>query len=632
MSYGRTILHVAAVAVLLASPTAGLADTGVFTITNDSSLDAAVAAARSDFLAAHPYATRLDATLLLPNPDGTWRRGSYNPTAIAYPASCVKLAYMAAAMYWERTNGYPVNYLDQYVRPMIEVSDNVATGYVVDAITGAPNYSTSTTDATFWAWYAKRQYTENYLAARGLLENQIIFNKTYPSNSGSSVTGAELLGLNNRGGNRMQPKCAASLMLEIIKGAIEPQATSYMRGLLTHARFSDGSELGFGLPPGAIYENKPGLAYDTLEDIAYVMLPNGQEFILAAFSNGYTSSEPSNPTPYDGSFLGNFTELLIDRLNLAAGCPPKIKIDNTSAAVSTTGTWNVVTDQSVDYDMYGASYLSCTSTAGTATASITWTLNPPSAGLYEVCVWSPQKTTGTTVTYRVNHASGTSPVTVDQRHFGGRWYRLGDFNFNAGQGTVVLNNQTASAGKYIMADAVKITRWPSAPVITAASSHKTHGSAGTFAIDVTAGATECRGGGPTTLVVSFDQPIQRVSGLLSDVTVSHGTVNALTINGNQLTINMTGATSAAKLTVGFSGIKNPSGQVSTATLCLGVLSGDSNADRKVDVLDLVAIRNNLNLSPTVANFRSDINADGSADIFDLVSVRNNFNAAVSVCP
>jgi protein phosphatase methylesterase 1 len=252
------------------------ADTAAFTIVNDPQLDSALAAARANFLALRaqnqPAFNRLDAVILVRDSNGTWRRGSFNGDTIAYPASCVKLAYMAAAMYWCRTNNYPYNYLDADVGPMIRVSDNYATGRVVDAITGMPNYQGKRTDPPYSIWYAARLYTENFLGARGLLENQTIMHKTYPTNSGSSPSGYEQDAINQRGGNRMQPKCSASLMLEIIKGAIEPGANAYMRDLLTHDRWSGDSEFGFGLPPGTIYENKVGVAYDTLEDIAYIVI------------------------------------------------------------------------------------------------------------------------------------------------------------------------------------------------------------------------------------------------------------------------------------------------------------------------------------------------------------------------
>jgi protein phosphatase methylesterase 1 len=453
------MLVVALVCLSMVGHTAS-GDTQVFVIHDDAGLNQAVAQARADFLAIKPYVSRLDVTLLVPNPDGSWSRGSYNPNAIAYPASCVKLCYLASAMYWSRINGHPYDYLDWCVRPMIAESDNYATGEVVDAITGAPNYPATVYDAAFWEWYALRLFTENYLTARGLLENQTVLHKTYPTNSGSSPAGAEGLAFDYRGGNRMQPKCSASLMLEIVKGAIEPGATAYMRELLTSDPRGGDSEFGFGLPPGALYENKLGLAYDTLEDIAYIVLPNGRQFILAAYSNGFQGPEPGQPYPWDGSLLGVFCEMMIDELELSAGCPPKVKIDNEEPVVEIVGDWEVVTDQIVDYDMYGPSYLS---TAGTqpATASVRWNLNVPTTGRYEVCVWSPQKTTGTIVTYEVQHAGGSAFVGVDQRDFGGRWYPLGDFDFAAGQGAVVLTNEVNPPNRVVMADAVKITKWPS---------------------------------------------------------------------------------------------------------------------------------------------------------------------------
>lgn len=461
MFHRVTILATAVIALALLVQSVP-ADTSAFTITDDSTLNQKIASARSKFLAIKPYLTRLDATILVPGSNGTWKRGSYNPNTVAYPASCVKLPYLAAAMYWSRTNNKPYDYLDWCLRPMIVDSDNYKTGDTVDQITGAPNYSTSTYDSTFWAWYDKRLYTENFLNARGLLENQTIIHKTYPTNSGSSPSGAELLAKDYRGGNLMQPKCSASLMLEVIKGAIEPDANAYMREMLTSYDLWGGrSEFGFGLPPGTLYQNKLGLAYDTLEDIAYIQLPNGQEFFLAAYSNGFQGPEPGQPYPYDASLLGGFAEILIEELGFHVGCPPKIKIDNIDSAVTITGSWNVVTDKSVDYDMYGDSYLS-TTTNRTETARVTWNLNPPATGKYEVCVFSPQKSTATTISYTVVHAGGSTNVSVNQTKCGGRWYKLGDFNFNAGQGSVYITNKASGGSKTVMADAVKITQWPSA--------------------------------------------------------------------------------------------------------------------------------------------------------------------------
>lgn len=431
------------------------ADTRYFTLVDDPALDRAVAEAREEYLATRPTPlTRVDAVILLPNPDGSWRRGSFNPETIAYPASCVKLPYLAAAMHWCRVNGKPYSHLDASVTPMIRKSSNEMTGVVVDAITGAPNDASLTAvDERFLAWYAKRRYTEEYLDARNLLGNQTILHKTYPSNSGESPTGAEKTAQTHRGMNQMQPKLSASLMLEIIKGAIEPEANGYMRDLLRHNPTSDQSILGHGLPPGSQYENKPGLAYDTVEDIAYAVLPNGREMILAVFSNG---RERGNPSPHDASTLGVFCELLIDKLQLNAGCPPKIRLDNADATFVTSGTWTLA---STAPDKWGASYV--WKAGGTGSGQCVWPLSVPTAGRYEVSVWYSQgDDRARNAPYTVHHANGTSTVRINQRVAGGRWIRLGDYEMKAGEGKVVLSDDIYDTSMIVVGDAVKATRWP----------------------------------------------------------------------------------------------------------------------------------------------------------------------------
>lgn len=81
--------------------------------------------------------------------------------------------------------------LDEAVLPMLRNSDNVATGVVVDAITGAANAPVEGAD--YDTWFAHRLYTENLLADHGLLDRQRFFNKTYPTNSGEEPAGLEAL-------------------------------------------------------------------------------------------------------------------------------------------------------------------------------------------------------------------------------------------------------------------------------------------------------------------------------------------------------------------------------------------------------------------------------------------------------
>ena len=139
-------------------------------IEDDPVLAASVTLARERFLARQPF-KRFDVTVLLRSDDGRWRRGSVGGAALAYPASAVKLAYLVAAVHWCDERGHAPGCLDADVRPMIVDSDNVATGRVVDAISGAPNVESDSSEG-FDAWLEKRRYTERLLASVGLLGGQ----------------------------------------------------------------------------------------------------------------------------------------------------------------------------------------------------------------------------------------------------------------------------------------------------------------------------------------------------------------------------------------------------------------------------------------------------------------------------
>jgi len=63
---------------------------------------------------------------------------------------------------------------------------------------------------------------------------------------------------------------------------------------------------------------------------------------------------------------------------------------------------------------------------------------------------------------------------------------------------------------------------------------------------------------------------------------------------------------------------------------LRMLPGDANGDCKVNILDLIFIRNRLNQSPATGdNWREDVNQDGKINILDLIYTRNHLNTS---CP
>lgn len=173
------------------------------------------------------------------------------------------------------------------------------------------------------------------------------------------------------------------------------------------------------------------------------------------------------------------------------------------------------------------------------------------------------------------------------------------------------------------------------PYIDAAVSHKTHGTAGTFDINVASlSAVEGRKNGPTKVIVTFDKPVQQLSGTLADVQVTQGTVTSLAANGATLDIGLTGAVGPQALTVSFPGIADATypALLVTGTLCFRVLAGDGNGDGIVSQLDLTSVRGRLGQSVSGANFRYDYNLDGWIGQTDLTSVRGRLGTTAGSCP
>ncbi len=301
-------LPVAGIVLLLAASPARPEAGRPTPIRDDAGLQEAVEDAGARFLTGQKF-DRLDVTVLLATADGTWLRGSIGGDRPWYPASCVKLGYAIAAVHWCESRGRAADCLDEAVLPMLRDSDNVATGVVVDAITGAVNGPVDGAD--YEAWFARRLYTENLLAEHGLLDGQRFINKTYPTNSGEEPSGLEALARERHGRNSMHADGAARLMLALVSGNFGAPAADYIRSRLRRPLLSRNSSMGGGFPEGTNYESKIGDAYDTLAEIVHAELPDGRRVIVAAFSN---ARDPEAPDEQDLTALAGFSKLLIERL------------------------------------------------------------------------------------------------------------------------------------------------------------------------------------------------------------------------------------------------------------------------------------------------------------------------------
>ena len=392
------------------------------TIVDDARVQRAVERARADFLAQQPF-DRMHVTVLLQEPDGSWHRGAIEGDRLAYPASSVKLGFLVGAVHWCREQGQAPDCLDEFVRPMIVASDNVATGEVVDRISGVGNAAAEGADVE--SWIERRRYTERVLEADGLLGPQRLLTKTYPTNSGEEPAGLELLAWQRLGRNSMTTDLASALMLGVVSGTLEPQATDYMRSLLRRPAFSAFSSLGGGLPPGSLHENKIGSAFDTLQDIMHAELPNGRRLVVSAFTNGWNQDEPE---PWDVARLGDFTARLLRELRLddAGGGPPTI-----------------LEPARADAD------------------AVRWHWRASRAGRYELALWFDADPANTPDARAAIVTSGTAAeiASVNQATWGRRWIRLGDVDLDRGKVELLL---TRSGPGRLAPGRLRVARWPDA--------------------------------------------------------------------------------------------------------------------------------------------------------------------------
>ncbi len=391
-------------------------------IVDDARVQHAVERARADFLAQQAF-DRMHVTVLLQDRDGRWRRGAVEGDRLAYPASSVKLGFLVGAVHWCHEQGKAPDCLDEFVRPMIVDSDNVATGEVVDRISGAPNAPVAGADAE--AWIERRRYTERVLESAGLLGSQRLFTKTYPTNSGEEPADLERFGWQRLGRNAMTTDLASAMMLNVAMGTLEPQATAYMRSLLRRPAFSGHSSLGGGLPPGSVHENKIGSAFDTLQDVMYAELPDGRQLVIAAFTNGWDSQEPE---PWDVAKLGDFTARLLHELQLdgAGGRAPRF-VDATKAEPD----------------------------------AVRWQWRTAKPGRYELALWydaAPGNTHDARATV-VAQGRRDEIASLDLSTWGRRWIRLGDVELDRGRTSLVLT--TSTPGK-LTVGRLRIARWPDA--------------------------------------------------------------------------------------------------------------------------------------------------------------------------
>jgi hypothetical protein len=184
--------------------------------------------------------------------------------------------------------------------------------------------------------------------------------------------------------------------------------------------------------------------------------PNAAIFLTATPANGCSFLGWSGDASGTANPLSVIMSANKSIVAMFSGGVSDIILDNPSADFS-VGSWSSGT---MSTDKYGSDYRFATAVSGIASAVATFRPTILTAGFYDVYVWYPQggnRSTGAPC--NVYYNGGSVTATLNETANGGQWNQVAsEKRFLAGTaGYVTFANNTADAGKVVMADAVKFS-------------------------------------------------------------------------------------------------------------------------------------------------------------------------------
>lgn len=222
------------------------------------------------------------------------RRGSYRGDVAIYPASVVKLFYLAAAFRWlEDGKLTDTPELRRALRDMIVDSSNDATGYIVDLLTSTTS-GPELSDEEIKTWFDRRNAVNRYFTSLGY--SGINVNKK-PWGDGPYGRETQAVRLFEPKRNALTTDAVARLLTEIAtQRCVTPARSAEMLQLLARDPATKDANpdnqakfTGPALPPGAKLWSKAGWTSQTRHDAAYVELPDGTRFVLVVFTTDHVN-------------------------------------------------------------------------------------------------------------------------------------------------------------------------------------------------------------------------------------------------------------------------------------------------------------------------------------------------------
>ena len=261
-------------------------------------LDGAIQEVFAEFPALN--SNQLAATLVLLPEKRHATRASYRGDRPIYPASVVKLFYLAAVHRWMedgRIKDTPE--LLRAMRDMIVDSGNEPTHYIVDLLTGTTSGPELPEDE-MKEWGEKRNAVNRYFGSLGY--ESINVNQK-PWGEGPYGRERAWVGTNYHNRNALTADATARLLVEIARGLCVSGDRSRQMMELLKREFKPGAKddqgagfTGKGLPDGAELWSKAGWTSTTRHDAAYVELPGGERFVLVTFTTGHSNNRDIIPS------------------------------------------------------------------------------------------------------------------------------------------------------------------------------------------------------------------------------------------------------------------------------------------------------------------------------------------------
>ena len=221
-----------------------------------------------------------------------------------YPASVVKLFYLAASQRWlEEKKIDETPELTRALRDMIVDSSNEATQYVLDVLTHTTGgYELPQKEMEEWQY--QRNAVNRYFTSLGY-SNINVNQKTFCEDA----YGRERIsrGPNGENRNKLTTDATARLLMEIVTGkAVMPQRTSLMMELLKRdytGKSNSDDDQGHGFTgialqgrDGVKLWSKAGWTSTTRHDAAYIEMPDGNKFVLVTFTTDHANERDIIPT------------------------------------------------------------------------------------------------------------------------------------------------------------------------------------------------------------------------------------------------------------------------------------------------------------------------------------------------